>query len=257
MIAQPEWISSRVAGIDVDVLTSQVLTHAILSWTNDRVPKVAVGINAHVVNLFASNGDFRRNIQRADIRYADGESIVRASRALGRHMPEKIATTDLIYPLARAGAAEGKRFFFYGGEPGVAAAAAEVLKAAFPDLLISARDGFTGAGSVVDSITRFETDILFVGLGDPLQQTWIDAHRADLRCGAILSCGGLFDWTSGINTRAPAWMIRSGMEWLWRLILEPRRLGSRYLKGNPQFVARVLQQFARERRESGIAARRV
>ena len=81
-------------------------------------------------------------------------------------------------------------------------------------------------------------------MGDPAQQLWIDAHRDQLPP-AVLTCGGLFDWLSGTNRRAPRWMISAGLEWLWRLGLEPRRLWRRYVIGNSEFIAGVLMQRVR------------
>jgi N-acetylglucosaminyldiphosphoundecaprenol N-acetyl-beta-D-mannosaminyltransferase len=106
---------------------------------------------------------------------------------------------------------------------------------------------------VIELINAFAPDILFVGLGDPLQQHWVETYRDQLNAPAILTCGGLFDWVSGDNRRAPRWMISSGFEWLWRLMIEPRRLASRYLIGNPVFLFRLARQVLRTRPESTVS----
>lgn len=97
-------------------------------------------------------------------------------------------------------------------------------------------------------IAAHETDVLLVGLGDPAQQEWVHEHRSRLHASAVLTCGGLFDWLSGTHRRAPRWMIGAGLEWLWRLLIEPRRLARRYLVGNPVFIARLLLQLLSRRR---------
>jgi len=232
-----------VVGVPIDALSGEQLVDTIFSWVADAGPtRSAIGVNAHVVNLAAGDEQFARDVRRADLAYADGQSVVWAARLLGTPVPERVATTDLIHPLAERAAAEGVRLFFYGGRPGVAALAAERLAVAHPGLSIAVRDGYVPAAemaALVDEINATGAGLLFVGLGDPLQQRWISENRDALTVPAVLSCGGLFDWTSGSNRRAPRWMIRAGLEWLWRLIIEPRRLARRYLVGNPAFVLRV------------------
>lgn len=237
--------SVRVLDVPVNRLTCAETVETIMQWTTRPGPRVAVGVNAAVCNLAAADRGFRRALMEADLRYADGQSIVWAARLLGVGLPERIATTDVINPLAAVAAQRRKRVFLYGSKPGVAVRAAARLRDANPGLVIDGRDGYPAPGEVrhvIDEINAFEPDLLFVGLGDPAQQYWIQAHRHQLNAPVILTCGGLFDWASGDNRRAPRWMLASGLEWLWRLLLEPRRLASRYLIGNPVFLLRLARQ---------------
>ena len=235
-----------VVGVPVAAVTAEEIVDIVLGWaagTRHR-PRVAVGVNAHVCNLAATDATFRADVGAADLAYADGQSVVWAARLLGTRVPERVATTDLVYPLAERSEAERRSWFFFGGRPGVAEHAAARLRSQHPALRIETSDGYVGAegtDALVARINAARVDLLFVGLGDPLQQRWIAENRHRLQVAAILSCGGLFDWTSGANRRAPQWMIRAGLEWLWRLIIEPRRLARRYLVGNPAFVWRVLR----------------
>ena len=235
----------RVLDVPVHRLTSDQVVETIMEWTALPGSRVAVGVNAAVCNLAAEDKAFEAALLRADLRYPDGQSIVWAARLLGDGLPERIATTDLVNPLAAVSALRGKSIFLYGGAPGVAERAAARLRESAPGLLIQGHDGFTAPDQmrhIIDQINAFSPDILFVGLGDPLQQHWINAHRDQLNVPVILTCGGLFDWTSGDNRRAPRWMLSSGFEWLWRLMLEPGRLASRYLIGNPVFLFRLSLQ---------------
>lgn len=239
-----------VAGAPVDAVSLDELLDEIDRWIVDGGRHVAVGVNANVCNLAARDPEMRRHLDAADLLYADGQSVVWASRLLGHPVPERIATTDLVHPLVGRAAGAGHRVFLFGGAPGIAEQAARVLAEQNPGLLIAHRDGYVSDAdrpALIAEIAAFETDILFVGLGDPLQQDWVSRHRDELRVPAILTCGGLFDWISGANRRAPAWMIRGGLEWLWRLAIEPRRLARRYLLGNPLFLGRLLGQLARGR----------
>jgi N-acetylglucosaminyldiphosphoundecaprenol N-acetyl-beta-D-mannosaminyltransferase len=238
---------AEVVNAPLDPLSMEQVVATVLDWTETGRLHTAIGVNAAVCNLASRDAGFRRLVQNADLAYADGQSVVWAGRMLGTNVPERVATTDLVYPLVEACAKAGKRVYLYGGKPEVVEAAADRLRAVAPGLQLRFRHGYEPESSmdaVLDDINEFGTDVLLIGLGDPLQQEWIARHRERLTVPAVLTCGGLFDWTSGSRKRAPHWMIRAGLEWLWRLILEPRRLARRYLVGNPEFVARLVLQRA-------------
>jgi N-acetylglucosaminyldiphosphoundecaprenol N-acetyl-beta-D-mannosaminyltransferase len=235
----------KVLDVIVDAVSMDALTDEILEWTDSGSSHVAIGINAHVCNLVARDPHLRALVANSDLNYADGQSIVWAAKALGVTIPERVATTDLVVPVVARAATEGKNVFFFGGAPGVAAEAAARLRKRNPGLKIESHHGHIDDAdrpALIRSINAHRTDILFVGLGDPAQQEWVRDHRDDVSARAILTCGGLFDWLSGSNRRAPKWMIRAGLEWLWRMIIEPRRLARRYLVGNPIFIAAVVRQ---------------
>ena len=238
--------SGSVVGVRVDAVTMNGAVGTILRWVDESLPpRVAVGVNAYVCNMATTNRRFSSLLDSVDLLYADGQSVVWAARLLKIPVTERIATTDLVDPLMAACARAGHSVFFFGGKPGVAQQAAQNLAARHPGLKIRSNDGYVSESdteSLLDSIEGHGTDVLFVGLGDPLQQEWIDRHRGRITAPAILTCGGLFDWMSGQNIRAPKWMISAGLEWLWRLIIEPRRLARRYLIGNPVFIARLAAQ---------------
>lgn len=239
-----------VLQVPLDGLSQAGIVQQLIAWTASSTAHVAVGINANVCNLAHTDSTFRDRLWQADLCYADGQSVVWAGRALGVAVPERVATTDLVYPLAEECARQGKRMFLFGAAPGIAEEAAARLADHAPGLQVAVSDGYVSAGRTDDllaSIRSHRTDVLLVGLGDPLQQEWIATHRASLGVPVILSCGGLFDWTSGNHRRAPHWMIRAGLEWLWRLMIEPRRLAKRYLVGNPVFVARFVGAYLRRR----------
>ena len=235
--------SVEVAGVRVDSFTLSGLTSWVLEKAQSESVHVAVGVNAHVCNSARSDERFRELVSQATT-YADGQSVVWAGRFLGGHLPGRLATTDIAEPILRAAAQAGIPVYFLGAAEGIAEKAAASLRATIPQLELRTHHGFFSADEtpgVLADIRDHGTGILFVGMGDPVQQIWIDSHRQELPS-AILTCGGLFDWLSGTNRRAPAWMIHAGLEWLWRLGLEPRRLGRRYLVGNPVFIAAVLRQ---------------
>ncbi len=234
-----------VLGVPLDNCSSTQIVATIESWVDTHQQEIAVGVNAHVVNLAASNPDFAKLLGGSGLSYADGQSVVWASSLLGHPVPERSATTDLIYPIAQLAARRGFPVFLLGGAPGIAQQAADRLAGLNPGLRIAARHGYFSDAensSVIAEINDFGTQILFVGLGDPLQQEWSHANRPELTAPAVLTCGGLFDWVAGTRRRAPTWLARIGLEWLWRLLLEPRRLWRRYVLGNPRFLYRVIRE---------------
>lgn len=238
-----------VAGTRVDAFTEQSLVDTVLRMATTDGVDVAVGINAHVCNL-ARRDARMASFLAGSTTYADGQSVVWASRMLGGEMPERLATTDLAAPILTAAADAGVPVYFLGAADGIAEAAASRLRASIPGLQLRTHHGYIGNGSidaVLDDIAAHGTGILFVGMGDPVQQYWIEDHRGRLPA-AVLTCGGLFDWLSGSNRRAPEWMIRAGLEWLWRLMIEPRRLAKRYLLGNPSFMLAIARQKLHGRR---------
>ncbi|MEO6200347.1 MAG: WecB/TagA/CpsF family glycosyltransferase [Cryobacterium sp.] len=243
-----------VVGVQVDALTMGQVVEKILDWSDTTSIHVAVGVNAHVCNLAAADRVLGGDLAISDLNYADGQSVVWAARFLGHRIPERVATTDLIYPLAVACAQRDKKIFLYGGKPGVAEQAAAVLSAAAPGLRTESRDGYVTLEEttrLIREINASGASILLVGLGDPLQQRWVSLHRGELTVPVVLTCGGLFDHTSGAHRRAPAWLIASGLEWFWRFLLEPRRLAKRYLLGNPAFLLRLGRQLVHDRLIAG------
>jgi len=148
-----------------------------------------------------------------------------------------------------AGRAVGLRHFFFGGVPGVAPLLAERLAARFPGLAVAG--AATPPFRPLDTpetdafraeITRTRPDVIWIGLGTPKQELFMAAHAAGLDAGVLVGVGAAFDFHSGRVRQAPRWMQRGGLEWLFRLATEPRRLGARYLVTNPLFVFHVLAQ---------------
>lgn len=237
-----------VLGCPVDPYGVEEVANRVISWTDTNSLHVAVGVNANVCNTVRADAVFRDQMSVVDLAYADGQSTVWASQLLGAGTTERVATTDLIHPLAEKAEKGGLSIYFFGSAPGVARRAAEKLRMKYPSLRITSHHGYVSneeTAAVIQDIHANATNILFVGLGDPKQLAWVMANRAELQVQAVLTCGGLFDWISGDNVRAPLWMIKLGLEWLWRVILEPKRLGRRYLTGNPLFIGRFGLQLAR------------
>lgn len=203
------------------------------------LPRVVVSSNGSVIAAFHRDPAFRALILQADLVDADGMPLVKATQFLCREpLRERVATTDFIHDAADVAVRDGLRFYFLGSKPGIAQAAADSLRARHPGLAIAGlRDGYFAADEeerICAAVRASGADVLWVGLGSPRQEAFAVRNRERLGGVAwIRTCGGLFDHCSGTVRRAPRWMQQASLEWLHRAMLEPRRLGWRYVATNP------------------------
>lgn len=199
----------------------------------------------HVVKA-ETNADFRRAYSRADLCLADGMPILWAARLLGSPLPEKVSGSDLVRPLAKLAAEHGWRVYLLGGGPGVVEQAGGMMARDLgvhvvgTDAPLVAHDGSSvDAEAIVARVVAARPQLVLVALGAPKQELWIDRHRDAIRPAVAMGVGGSLDFLTGRVRRAPQWMSRAGLEWMYRLGQEPRRMWRRYLIEDPRFVAIV------------------
>ncbi|MET0594260.1 MAG: WecB/TagA/CpsF family glycosyltransferase [Polyangiaceae bacterium] len=214
----------------------------------------------HVVQV-ERNAAFREAYEQVSLSVVDGQPLLWSSRLLGAPLPEKISGSDLMLPLARRAAARGWRVYLLGGGPGVADLAANELRKQFDIDIVGTDAPFvTPAGdpvegaSVIERIARAKPHLLFAAFGAPKQELFLHRARAAIRPAVGIGVGAGFDFIAGRVKRAPRWISKSGLEWLYRLAQEPRRLAKRYLVDDPEF-ALILARTMREPR--GERTRRV
>jgi exopolysaccharide biosynthesis WecB/TagA/CpsF family protein len=203
-----------------------------------HTPKLVFTTNGHSIALAAIDSGFHDLLDAADVLHADGQPIVLASRVLTpTPIPERSATTDYIHDAAAAAQQHGLRFYLLGGTEKVNARCAKTLHDTYPDLIIAGRrNGYFSheeEAAICDEINRLGADIVWVGLGVPLEQEFCIRNRNRLTAGWLVTSGGCFNFVTGDYARAPAWMQAAGLEWLYRLWQEPKRLGLRYALTNP------------------------
>jgi len=242
-------------GLDIVADTSRAVLSALMTPGRRRVHF----LNAHCVNVMAGDPAYRRALAGADMVLPDGAGLELAARLKGQRFAENLNGTDFIPKLARAAAASGQSVFLFGARPGTAEAAAEALGRLAPGLRIAGTlDGYAGASDpkrAIDTINASGADILLVALGVPAQDTWIAEHFDRLAPRLCLGVGACFDFLAGNVSRAPLWMRKARMEWVWRLKEEPRRMAGRYLVGNPLFIARALRNALSCAKRGDCAAR--
>lgn len=230
----------RIGSVWIDALTSPAALEAVDALGSRGGGMVFTPNVDHIVSA-ESNPQLRAAYEAADLALADGQWVVWASRLLGTPLPAKISGSDLALPLARLAAARNRSVYLLGGSPGAAEKAAARLERETgvrvcgfdaPRIDLSAPDD-----SVVARVASARPDIVFVALGCPKQEMWMHRNRDRLRPAVLLGVGATIDFLAGRLRRAPSWMSRSGLEWLFRLALEPRRLARRYLINDPRFAA--------------------
>lgn len=208
--------------------------------------------NAHTCNLFHDDPRYRAALLRADLIYADGNGPRLAAWLAGASLPERMTAADWIVDLCRRAAERGDRLFLLGTKPEMLAAAVARLQKLAPELqLVGSHHGFlrdAQASEVLEAIRRAQPDILLVGMGSPRQEIWMAEHAERAGVPVVWSVGAALDYASGLQRRPPRWLRRLGLEWLGRLLIEPRRLAGRYLIGLPRFVIRALAFAWRARR---------
>jgi N-acetylglucosaminyldiphosphoundecaprenol N-acetyl-beta-D-mannosaminyltransferase len=217
---------------------------------------VFTSANGQVLSMCEADDDIRALFLASDLINADGMPLVFASHFLSDHkLPERVATTDLVYEVAEIAQGCGATFYLLGAAAGVIERSARHLLGLYPRLqIVGWRSGYFGPEEEADTIAAINAvrpDILWLGLGVPAEQRFAIRNRDRLRgVGLIKTSGGLFDFLSGKNTRAPDWMQAAGLEWAYRIYLEPKRLVGRYVRTNPHALFLLLTK-TRPRRADG------
>ncbi len=217
----------------------------------------------HVV-LAHEDSRFRAAYARSSLSLADGMPILWTSRWLGTPLPEKVSGSDLVSPLLERAAERGWRVYLLGGAPGVAALARDRTLQRLPSLRVVGVDAPTVDVDepaelrevVVERIRSAGPHLVLVAFGAPKQEIWIDEVRGALKPAVLIGVGASLDFLAGSVPRAPRWMSRSGLEWLYRLGREPRRLWRRYLLRDPKFVMLAGEMLRRRWNERMDPARR-
>jgi N-acetylglucosaminyldiphosphoundecaprenol N-acetyl-beta-D-mannosaminyltransferase len=206
-------------------------------------PSLIVTPNSEMLAIAAEDHELARILNSADLATADGIGVVIASKILGEPLEERVAGFDLINRLFKEFAEEEINFYFLGSKPGIVDRAAASLKKDYPSLNISGyHHGYIDCDDqqqVIEEINSKNIDLLLVGMGVPLQEKFLDDNLNSLKVGAAVTVGGSFDVLAGEVNRAPLWMQKAALEWLYRLLQEPSRFGR--MLSLPKFIFLVIK----------------
>lgn len=239
----------RLAGVPVHRLSIWEAEEEICRRIRERIKTHVVFINAAKVVKYQHDASLRYVMERAGLALADGVPIVWASRLFRESLTGRVNGTDLMERMIERAAQEGFRIFLLGGRQDVVEEAAAVYRRRYPALQIAGmRNGYFSADEeddVIRQINQSRTDLVLIGMSTPRKELWADTALSSLDVAVCQGVGGSFDVTAGRVARAPVWMQRSGLEWLYRLLQEPRRMGPRYLTTNPLFVWLIFKDAVR------------
>ena len=241
-----------IAGVPVHCLTIEEASTQIVDVLRQRsaaTPFLIMGPNAQLITVAQRDFPLLAALHASALNVPDGISVVLASRILGR-IVARVPGGELMEHLCRDSARCGLRVFFLGGLPEAAKLASQQIQQRYPALQVAGAycppRGFEHdpmeCAHIRQLITEAAPDLLFVALGVPKQEIWMHQNCSTLPIGAAMSVGAAFDTQSGLRLRAPRWTHSLGLEWLYRLVREPRRLWRRYLIGYPHFFYLVLRQ---------------
>ncbi|WP_313811141.1 WecB/TagA/CpsF family glycosyltransferase [Glutamicibacter sp.] len=212
------------------------------SW----LPKLVFSSNGQGLALAGKSDEFKKTMDKADIIHADGMPVVFASKFTEAPLPERIPTTDFFHDAAKVAVPNGLRFFMLGATEEQNDLAVKNMQSKYPDIkIVGSHHGYFSEDDdefVCGLIRQSQADVVWIALGKPRQEAWCVRNRERLRgVGWLKTCGGLYSFLAGDAPRAPQWMQKTGLEWLYRLLDDPKRLAWRYLTTNPHAMYRLVR----------------
>ncbi len=236
--------SVRILGLRVDRVSADETLTAIHGFIAAGTPAHIVTADASMAILARGDAELKAIVDGAALVTPDGAGILWAGRLLGTPITHKVSGVDLVATLCQNSAKTGTRIFFFGAAPGIAAEAADKMRERFPGThIVGTRDGFfqpADEPQIISEIKAARPDVLLVAFGIPKQEKWIQQHKAALGVPVLIGIGGSFDVHSGRVSRAPVWMQRSSLEWLYRLSKNPKKIGK--VMTLPRFALLALRQ---------------
>jgi N-acetylglucosaminyldiphosphoundecaprenol N-acetyl-beta-D-mannosaminyltransferase len=216
-----------------------------------RAPHTVITANAAILCMMRADPELREACLRGDLIVADGMSVVWTSRLAGIPFPERVPGVEMTAHLLEAASEHALRVYFLGARGEVVADLARRCARDYPGLVVAGyRDGYfrpEDHPAIVDEIRQAAPHMLFVGMPSPFKETWCERHRAALDVPVIMGVGGTFDVLAGYVRRAPRLLQSTGLEWSWRLLMEPRKMWRRYLVTNSEYVCLAAAEILKRR----------
>jgi N-acetylglucosaminyldiphosphoundecaprenol N-acetyl-beta-D-mannosaminyltransferase len=243
MDGQKRPVQVTVMGIPIAPVRMGEAAAWVAAWVQSRAGKAVFTVNPEIVMLAGRDDEFARILRDSDLNLADGIGVVLAAGLAGVPIPERVAGADLVEHLGQIGGSLGWSIFFLGGRECVACRAGEALVQRHPSLRVAgwseADSGEAADDETIAAINAVNTDLLLVAFGAPGQERWIARNLKSLNVGVAIGVGGTFDFLAGDVPRAPARMRAVGLEWLYRLLVQPSRW--RRMLALPAFAAAAVR----------------
>ncbi len=231
----------EILGVPVAALTMREAVEQAERWMDERRGALIATANAEMIMNATRDEELFEILRSADLVVPDGAGTVWAARHLGYEMPERVAGYDLSQELLRRAPQKNRRVFFFGSAPGVAEKAKQKAEELYPGIsVVGVRNGYFSSEEepkIIQEIREAHPDLLLVALGVPKQEKWLKKHKDALDVPVSIGVGGTLDVMAGTMRRAPVWMQKAKLEWLFRALLQPKRAGR--LLALPKFVFRV------------------
>lgn len=234
----------------IDVLDEKETINLVEKYINEKEPLHLMGVNADKINSLNTNHRLKEIINGCGIINADGASVVLASRFLKKPLPERVAGIDLMQKLVDVSEKKGYSIYLLGAKQQVVEKTAQVLKGKHKDLnILGVHNGYFKQQDwkeISKELKKLCPDIVFIGITSPLKEHLIEYLQNDGNKSVFMGVGGSFDVISGNIPRAPLWMQKTNLEWLFRVMQEPRRLFKRYFVGNVTFINAIIKEKVRK-----------
>ncbi len=234
-------MSVSILGLPIQNVTMSEAVNDVYGFFGARESKIVVTPNAEILQMYSTDPAVKEALEKADYIVPDGVGVLLAAKRLGTPLKEKVAGVELSRNLLEKAAKEGGNVYLLGAKPGVAAEAKRCLEEEIPGIsIVGVRDGYfkpEDEPAIIEEINGLDVDMLFVCLGAPKQELWMAEHKGDLKIGVMLGLGGSLDIFSHTLKRAPQWMINCRIEWLYRVIKEPYRIGR--IASLPKFLMSI------------------
>jgi N-acetylglucosaminyldiphosphoundecaprenol N-acetyl-beta-D-mannosaminyltransferase len=243
---------ARFLGLEIDRLDMDATLERCERLIESGGPAQHVVVNVAKLVAMRRDGRLGEIVRRCALVNADGQPIVWASRLLGDPLPERVTGCDLMERLLERAEERGWRVYFLGAREDVLARALDRLRERFPRLIVSGShhgyfDEETEGDAICADISDARPHLLFVAISSPKKEYWLAEHLPELDVPFGMGVGGSIDVVAGLTRRAPLWMQHAGLEWLFRLAQEPRRLARRYVVSNAAFVVLLTRAVVRQR----------
>ncbi len=230
-----------ILGVQVDSVTMQQAVRQVETYMDERSGVMVATANAEMIMRATHDGELLHILNDCALVVPDGAGTVWAAHHLGYEMPERVAGYDLAQELMRRAPEKKRRIFFFGSAPGVAELAKKKAETLYPGIeIVGTRNGFFAEKDepeIIKEIQAAKPDLLLVALGVPKQEKWLYKYRRELGVPVSIGVGGTLDVMAGVMKRAPRWMQKAKLEWLFRGMLQPKRAGR--LMALPKFVLKV------------------